>query len=252
MRNLRLAIDDNLGLPAGFRDGLAGVVRAGGFYAEVELISFHDIGAMVRAFDNEEVELAFLPGGTLLDLATTPKFIAQATFGAEHTTMLKSALVMRAAEPPATVAELARRKLGRVNCFCTTSYWCPMLMLDDGLAAQRPPKLDFYEAASFDDMLLSVIDGRADAAMVWDAVLARNPDALPKIRQIATYSNLPTPPVIANNLLNGAALDAVTAYTTRFQSEHPSGFFNGFTTPDLAGLNHFRQAMAQARQTFRL
>ena len=246
MNTLRFAIDDNLGIPQGFLEGLVKAGKMAGTLEDCELVSFHDLSAMVVAFEQGEVAAMFAPAGTLPYLVAEPEILAEATFGPEHITALRSELVMRASDTPAEVAEVARRKLGRVNAYCTTSYWAPMVSLGEAAPAQW----DFYEAASFDDMLFSVVDGRSDAAMVWDAVLARNPEAAAKVRIIAQYSELPTPVILGNAWLMVPMRETLREFAVSFRSPHSEGYFNGFTAPDQVRIERFREGMSRARRKF--
>jgi len=252
MPNLRIAFDDNLGLPAGFSDGLASVVRDSGAFDGCKAVSYHDVGAMIEAFDGGEVAMMFAPAGTLPYLVGPSEVVVEASFGQQRGSALRSILLMRSSDAQASLAEIVRRKMGCVNRYCTTSYWAPMIVLDDRPAAQRPQTLDFHEAAGFDDMLFAVLDGRTDTAVVWDAVLARHPDAVPRTRAVAEYADLPTPLLLANGLLTAPAHDSVVTFATGYKSSDPRDFFNGFIAPNTALIGRFRDGMAQAKHTFGL
>ena len=80
MTTIRIAFDDNLGLPSGFVDALDATVRAHGA-SGCEAVSFHDVGAMLGAFDRREVAIAFAPAGSLPYVASAFDVIAEASFG---------------------------------------------------------------------------------------------------------------------------------------------------------------------------
>ncbi len=251
MTTIRIAFDDNLGLPSGFVDALDATVRAHGA-SGCEAVSFHDVGAMLGAFDRREVAIAFAPAGSLPYVASAFDVIAEASFGPEHETALRSALRVRASDGAVTLDDIATRKIGCVNRYCTTSYWAPMILLERESPGMSRAPLDFHEAAGFDDMLRAVVDGRTDGAMVWDAVALRDAEAANKTQASVVHDDLPCPLLIANEALVGDIRTAVAAFATAYRSDDPAAFFNGFTVPNAERIERFRAGMARAQAAFGL
>lgn len=237
MSAVTIAFDDNLGLPGDFASRL-----------NCELVSFHDLDAMLAAFANGSVKGMFAPCGALPYVHNDYEILAQATFGAARSLRLQSRFVV----PAGTTGEDTLFPNGRVACvnrFCTTSYWAPMLAMMERTAAGTP--VQFYAAAGFDDMLFAVTDGRADGAMVWDAVLDRHPDAHAKTQEIFVYDALPTPVMLANSSMNSQDQARLREALNGYTSDSP-GYFNGFSAADLDAVRAFVAADRKAEQHYSL
>lgn len=233
---MKIAFDDNLGLPDDFASRL-----------QCELMSFHELDAMLAAFSDGSVHGMFAPCGALPYMQAYYEILAQATFGETRGLRLQSRFVVP--DNDGVRAEFPNGRVACVNRFCTTSYWAPMLAMIDRTAGGTP--VQFYAAAGFDDMLFAVTDGRSDGAMVWDAVLNRHPDAAAKTREVFRYDGLPTPVILANSSMPEQDKDRLRESLHSYVSAS-GGFFNGFSAPDVDAVQAFVTRDRQAQQHYAL
>lgn len=234
---MRLGFDDNLGIPAsvGSTDG-------------IELVSFHDIAALVAAFAAGEVGAIFAPAGALLALEDVEHEVLSQARVAGRTAM-ESRLVVRADERCGSAADAAELSMGCINEFCTTSYWAPMITLLDTTPVGTA--LHLQRVAGFDDLLESVAGGRTEVAMVWDQVLSRHPDEATGLRAVAARTDLPAPLVFGRADLSPADRARVAdAFAGAVAG--PTAFFDGFGPPDDELVDAFATNMAAVRAHFDL
>jgi hypothetical protein len=229
-----IAFDDNLGMP----DDLAA-------RADCRLSTFHELDAMLTAFAKAEVDAMFCPAGLLPYLDERPdapySVIAQATVGPQRTARLKSVLVACKQSRIETGIDALGSRLSRVNRYCTTSYWAPMVTFLDKTPAGTP--VTFADAKGFVDMLDSVAAGRNDAAMVWDVILERNPELANEVIALPDTAVLPAPLIVARADTVPSMLHDLEQTLADFQSSDAGALFNGFTKPDQAILAGFRRGM---------
>ena len=228
---MRLAFDDNLGLPADFAQ------RFG-----CELVSFHDVGAMLEAFESAAVQAMFAPCGALPYLKAAYDVLAQATFGSDRALRMQSRFVVRG-DSQADAGIFTQGRIACVNAYCTTSYWAPMI----ARAGDTPQgaHVTFGTAAGFADMLRSVVDGRSDAAMTWDAVLAQHPGDAARVRELFRIDGLPTPAILSNASLSGADRERLAGALDGYAAG-PPWFFTGFAAPDTAAIRAFDENSRRA------
>ena len=234
---MRLGFDDNLGIPAsvGATDG-------------IELVSFHDIAALVAAFASGEVGAIFAPAGALLALGDVDHEVLSQARVAGRTAM-ESRLVVRAEARCRSAADAAELSMGCINEFCTTSYWAPMITLLDATPAGTALRLQ--RVAGFDDLLDSVAGGRTEVAMVWDQVLDRHPDEATGLRVVAARRDLPAPLVFGRGHLPEPDRALVAAAFAKAVAD-PTAFFDGFGPPDHELVDAFATNMAAVRSHFDL
>ena len=132
-------------------------------------------------------------------------------------------------------------RLSRVNRYCTTSYWAPLVTFLDQTPSGTPAT--FADAKGFVDMLDSVAAGRNDAAMVWTVILDRNPELANEVFGLPDSAVLPAPLIVARADARPSTLHALEQALANFQSTDQGALFNGFTKPDQAILAGFRSGM---------
>lgn len=232
-----VAFDDNLGMP----DDLP--ARAG-----CELRSFHELDAMLQAFAAGEADAMFCPAGLLPYLEESHdapySVIAQATVGPQRSATLRSILVAHKQSGIKTGMDALGSRLSRVNRYCTTSYWSPLVTFLDKTPAGTP--VTFADAKGFVDMLDSVAAGRNDAAMVWDVILHRNPELANEVLALPDTALLPAPLIVARADTQPSTLHDLAQSLANFQSTDQGSLFNGFTKPDQAVVAGFRRGMKAA------
>jgi len=241
MTSLTLAFDDNLGYP----DGLVGhleqtVAGATGRPTSCDTLSFHDLGAMIDAFTRDDAQLMFLPCGCLPSVGVPLKVVAQATTGDDRSTSLTSVLVAGAATTADSVASAAGLRFGCINRYCTTSYWAPQFLAREH-GTTVGSLTDPVWVGGFDDLVASLTDGRADAAMVWRPYLERHPDVAGHLRELGREADLPAPMLVARPTLDAAVLEALDAVAPFAASG--GSLFNGLAAPDLVAIGAFIEQM---------
>jgi hypothetical protein len=211
-----IAYDDNLGLPANLASDLNCTVCA-----------YHDLAKLLKDFEEtENMQAIFVPAGTLLYIKNY-HILAQSLIGPLKT--LKSNLVSL---QNLDVQTINNNTLGRVNQYCTTSFWAPLLFLKNILARQT--QLNFINTLSFPDMLHKTATSLIDCSMVWDAILRQCPDDTSKVKVLGSYEELPTPLILSkreNEMLKSKFI--------KFISTDNKGYFSGFAEPDNNLINNF-------------
>ncbi len=234
---VKFAFDDNLGLPADFAQRLG-----------CELVSYHELDEMLAAFADGTVDAMFAPCGALPYIDAPYEVIAQATFGPSRGHVMSSLFRV----PSGAVAGESVFLHGRIACvnpYCTTSYWAPMIALIERTPANSA--VNFLSASGFDGMLFAVTDGRADAAMVWTAVADKHPDAAAATRVLLQTDDLPTPVILARTALDAQQRQRMREALAAYEAPG-GGFFNGFSSPDAAAVEAFREQCVAAQQHYRL
>ena len=107
---IKIGYDDNLGLPGDFSEAL-----------DCELIAYHDLGNMISAFERKILFAVFVPTGTLPYLSKY-EILTQALIGIEQIPTLQTKFI---ALEPIAITEIPNQVIGRVNRYCTTSFWAP-------------------------------------------------------------------------------------------------------------------------------
>ncbi len=206
----------------------------------------HELGELLSSFEKGHLQAAFVPVGTLPYITSEYEIVAQATLGSCQTG-LKSKLVVRSDEQEAQAATASLR-LGRINQYCTTSYWAPMisLMHEPTLGT----RLEFIDTNGFDDLLESVIDGRSQGAMVWDAVLRKHPDWEGQLHVRFDRKELPAPIVIVRGRANLEARAKLSPLLQSNGQDRDNLYFNGLVEPDRQQIAAFKEEMSAARKYF--
>jgi len=232
-----IAFDDNLGMPDDFSKR-----------ANCRLDTFHELDAMLTAFAKGEVDAMFCPAGLLpyLDESHDAPYsvIAQATVGPQRSATLRSVLVAHKQSRIKTGMDALGSRLSRVNRYCTTSYWSPLVTFLDKTPAGTP--VTFADAKGFVDMLDSVAAGRNDAAMVWDVILARNPELADEVLVLPDSALLPAPVIVARADTRPSTLHDLEQSLADFRSADQEALFDGFTKPDQAIVAGFQRGMKAA------
>ncbi|MBA3661955.1 MAG: hypothetical protein H0W64_09515 [Gammaproteobacteria bacterium] len=231
MGKITLGYDDNLGLPSDFAAKIG-----------CEIKPYHDLSQMIDAYDQGQLAAMFIPAGTLPYISQY-EIIAQALFGPDNKSVLQSNFVTT---KNMTIEEIKNFSLGRVNEYCTTSYWAPLIYLID--LVPQDTVIKFVETNGFEDLLLKTASGAVDGSTVWDIYLEKNPTAAKKVHELFHVSNLPTPIIIGNQQFPSELKNNIT----QFQSEDHASFFHNFTAADLNSINQFKSQIQRARRHFNL
>ena len=227
METLKFGYDDNLGLPADFAEKVG-----------CEIVAYHELDELIRAFTNGDLDAIFTPAGSLPYLQHY-EIAAQATLGVDKKQMMKSTLV---STQTITTNDIPTLTLGAINPYCTSSYWAPMIYLMNHLPAGTT--LTFKFADSFTDLLHQTAQNKIDCAMVWDDILQLKPDDAKQVQEYFSLDDLPTPVIVVRPgvMLPGSMINYV--------SSDKEFLFAGFKAPGLENINNFLQVVNAARKHF--
>lgn len=133
---IKIGYDDNLGLPNDFPEAIG-----------CEITAYHDLGQMIDEFVKQNLSGLFIPAGALPYIKQYD-IVSQAQFGSENKITLKAFFVTTR---NIAVQDVANSSIGRVNQYCTTSFWAPLIYLMDFLP--RNTSLKFQDTDGFQNML---------------------------------------------------------------------------------------------------
>lgn len=229
MYKIKFGYDVNLGLPSDFASVL-----------NLDAVSYFDIGKMIQDFEQKEIACMFIPAGTLPYLKEY-ELIAQALFGSEKTTELRTQFVTT---KKISIHNIPQLTLGRVNKYCSTSYWAPLIYLMNFLPSKT--NITFKDTNGFQDMLHKTATDKLDASMVWDIILQQNANDASIVRELFEKSDIPTSVIVSHEGFSAALTDQISL----FNSNDSKAFFTGFQTPDREVINQFIAAMQFAGEHF--
>jgi ABC-type phosphate/phosphonate transport system substrate-binding protein len=232
-----LAYDGNLGLPDSVMADLS-----------IAPVAFRDVAGMVAAFCDGDADACFASAAVDCSFGgVAHQRVAQATVAGAPA--LRSTLLVRHDATSEVPAQLVDGWIGCIDAFCTTSYWAPMITLLD---ETRPgTALAFRRSRGFDDLLGAVIEGRTEAAMVWDRVLDRYPGAAARTRALAVSDPLPAPLLYARADLAPRATDTLRRAFLAARAGRGS-WFDGFREPDHGLVETFGRSAGAVRRHFSL
>lgn len=232
MDELIIGYDVNLGFPEDFT-----------YKISLKIKTYQDITLMIEDISGGKLSMAFLPVGTLPYIHSDYSIVAQATLGAEYLTELTSNFI---SATELTLAELIKSEIGRVNQYCTTSFWAPLIFCMETL--KKCDKLNFINTNGFQDLLFKIANEKVAAGMVWDVISKHNPAAADKVHILGEKAHLPSPIIISTSTQSKELLTQITS----FKSTDKSCYFNGFTTANEEAIRSFKEEMQQAGQHFNL
>jgi len=232
MLELILGLDDNLGLPEDFQEKIA-----------LKTKYTHDLSALVKSFELGELPLVFIPVGTLPYITVKYSIIAQATLGPERVQSLSAHLITAKA---VTLSDLEKVKVGRINPYCTTSYWALLIYLMQYTKQKKLPH--FIGVDGFQDLLFKTADKKVDAAMMWDVTMKAHPEASRKTQVLGTIHDLPAPVIISAVDIPAALKEKIV----HFKSEDKHALFNGFAEVNDKLCGDFMRDISLASRHFNL
>lgn len=226
-----MGYDDNLGLPDDFSASIG-----------CEIQAYHDLNEMIQAFEQGSLAAMFIPAGTLPYLKNY-ELLAQSLFGPQQKIVLQTNFVT---VKEISISQIPQMKIGRVNQFCTTSFWAPQIYLMQFLPQNTA--LTFVNTNGFPDMLHKTAEEIVDCSMVWDIIMQQHPEDTDKVHELFHLANLPSP-VIVGPVGGGAG---VKEKLDRYISQDSRSFFRGFKAPDLGAIGEFLLAIKKAEQHFKI
>jgi len=235
--HLTLAFDDNLGYPDGLIEGIEQLaLGTAGQPVTCSTLSFHELDEMIESFTRGDAQLMFLPCGCFPYVATPLKVVAQATTGLDRVTTLTSVLLANSKLKIESVPSVSGLRFGCINKFCTTSYWAPQFLERENNASTDALRHPVW-VGGFDDLVVSLLDGRSDAAMVWEPYLAKHASESAAFDELGRLADLPAPVLVADPSLGGALLEAVGSLAPLVGCD--DALFNGLAPPNVDAIEAF-------------
>lgn len=234
---MRFGFDDNLGLPKNFAEAL-----------DCEVFPYHELEDLLEAFTQNKLDALFIPVGTLPYMKNDYSIVAEVTFGEKQGKVLESDFIVKSNNNIHSIEDVISATLGRVNKFCTTSFWAPQIYLYD--KTPEKTKLSFKNTNGFQDMLLAVNNGRVDAAMEWSIFLDKNPEIASSMRIVFSLSTLPTPMVIIKNTFPENQKEIFSKKLLSFKTNDDSSFFTHFVKPNSNAISDFLTKIKNAQNHF--
>lgn len=202
----------------------------GGFFARQKcgVAGCTDLASMTRGLEQHAYTACFLPAANAYFVRHDPAYrgIASATMGRSGATQTSSLLVVRRDSPAATPADLKGLRYGRINAYCTTSYFAPAILLERSGFAIESFFVSIRDVGAWQKQIDAVVAGIVDASMVDADTWAAKPSNALLTRVIGRVDDLPTAAVI------GLAADTtfVPALTGQLLAEprDPNALFSGF------------------------
>lgn len=233
MQKIKIGYDDNLGLPEDFAA-----------YMGCEIVAHHDLAHLLQAFNQKQLDAIFVPCGTLLALNNADyKIISQSILAITNGLHLITEFVTTKS---IEINQLMHFVIGRVNAYCTTSFWGPLIYLMKELP--KDTELQFENTNGFQDLLDKTATGKVDCAMVWKLFMRNNPQEAAKLHQLFAEEDLPTPVMLANYQFTQPLIEKLN----QFKTTDKKAFFNGFQVPDMNNIQRFIKNMEVAKAYFRI
>ena len=229
MDKVLIGYDDNLGLPKGFSETLG-----------CDVAPYHILTPMLEDFAEGKLSAIFIPSGTL-PYVKEYKILSQALLGPESKINLQTNFVTG---EPISIEDLPNITIGRVNKYCTTSFWAPLIYLKDFLPKNTIFK--FQDTNGFKDMLVKTAEKKIVSSMVWDIFLIQNPNLANKVHQLFTKDDLPCPVLCAKENFPQNLIEKIN----QFKSNDSQAFFNGFQTPNIPFIQSFLEDIKKASAHF--
>lgn len=221
----RIGYDDNLGFPRDFSETIP-----------CELVAYHELSEMIAAFEEGKLWSFFTPAGTLPYL-NQGVILAQARLQPA----IQAELVTTKA---IAISDLNTQTLGRINPYCTTSFWGALIALMPYFSPGTV--LQFKETNGFYDLLQQTALKNVDGAMVWNRILKKFPDEADKVHILLTQKNLPPPILYGQSNEQQTLIEKITHFITK----DSQFFFGGFKEPDDLLLDPFIANMKNAKEHF--
>lgn len=222
--------DKNLGLNSQFPESIP-----------CQIISTTMIFDLIKGFVTGQLDALFIPVGTLPHITTSYEIIAQATLRYSKEISMQArfySLDMK------NLDQIERKIIGRVNPFCTTSYWAALLLLMPLLP--KGTKLRFKDTQSFENLVDQTATGNVDGSMIWDRVIKKHPEQVKKLSAFNQIDLLPTPVLIARKNLAATLIKQIQ----HFQTNDAEGYFSGLTLPNQVLINRFIKDITAAESYF--
>ncbi len=140
---------------------------------------------------------------------------------------LTSLLVVNKASPIASLAELKGKRLGRINGYCTTSYFAAAIFLQRHGFSIKDFFAEIRDVGAWQKQIDAVLAGTVDATMVDADTYASLPENAATTRVLGEVDQLPTPVVIARTDAPASFVDDLKQHLLS-EPRNEDELFSGF------------------------
>lgn len=214
------------------------------------LRAYRNIDQLILDLKKHAVSAAFIPAGALYYIKNDYDYegIASATVGKQKRLTLNSYLIVKKSSGIMNLHELQNKKISYINNACTTSYMAPYIFF----SLHHDPFTHIFSkwvvVNGFEQQIPSVINGKADATMVWDYFWLKNPRNINTTRIIGKINHLPTPVVVLNVLKNPKLKKPLQNALKSYQAGQKNHWlFSGFTSFQSKSVDQFLINIQSAR-----
>lgn len=174
----------------------------------IKLVAYTNMDQLVQDLKKNTIAFSFIPAGALYYLRNDKNYqgIASATLGQEKGTQLTSYLVVKKDSKINSIDQLRNKNLAYINFECTTSYFAPLLYLNQNNGIKMTQYFNLIPFNGFFAQMDAIANNKnITATMIWDIIWLHSGLA-EKTKIIGKVSNLPTPVVIANVQINNTLI----------------------------------------------
>lgn len=157
--------------------------------------------------------------------------LVSATTGKSGSSTTSSVLIVKREAHLKNLADLEGKTYGRINEYCTSSFFAPSIYLgDNGFRFY-----DFFgkvidvpvSPGNWQNQIDQVISGVIDATMVDENTWLSNPKNAEQTEIIGRMDGLPCPIIVSKSIVNGQFLDSLRGMLYASQRDN-SAMFSGF------------------------
>lgn len=226
---MRFIHDSNLGFPAG-QDSWQDFFTQG----QCTIFGTNNIEPISQSLENESNLFAYIPVVCLYKVRKIQEIrgLVSATTGVSGSPTTSSVLIIKRGTNIKDLSGLRGKTYGRINEYCTSSYFAPVIHLsDNGFHFQ-----DFFgkvknvpvSPGNWQNQIDQVISGAIDATMVDENTWLTNTKNAEETEIIGRIDELPCPIIVSKSIINTQFLDSFRGMLVA-SSRDTSAMFSGFT-----------------------
>ena len=238
--------DTNLGFPIEQADWQSIFIQG-----SCDVFGYNNVGQLSKELEEDINLFAYIPVACLYSERKVQDIrgLVQATTGGSGAATTSSLLVVRRRGNINELADLRGKIYGRINEYCTSSYFAPAIHLNEnGFHFQ-----DFFEEVidvpvhpgNWQNQIDQVIKGGIDATMVDEGTWLSSPNNAVHTKVIGRMDGLPGPIIVAKSIENTKFLDLFKDALIKSKRD-VSVMFSGFSEYDGSIVDTFFERVEKA------
>jgi phosphonate transport system substrate-binding protein len=199
---------------------------------KMKVASFTDLDKMSAEIRKNQAVFCYVPTANHFYLRSDADYqpIANAIFASNNTFKMSSVLVVPKDSPVTSLAQLKGKHYGRINAYCTSSYFSVAILLYRNGYSIHNFFSEISDVPAWQGQIDAVIAGTIDATMVQEDVWHSLPSNAEKTKIIGRIDNLPSPLVLgATNAPEALKADFMKLLLSYKASPQSKPLFSGFT-----------------------